>query len=119
MAKYRKENPDKVKYWRNKSNQASNAYWKRKVVELYSNGTMQCARCRFGDIRALSIDHINGRTKEDREIRDSNPRAYYKRVIQENNKAKYQVLCMNCQWIKRHEKKEYNHYYTQGINKEG
>jgi len=38
-----------------------------------------CVRCGFSDIRALQIDHI---------------------------KNKYQLLCANCNWIKRYEDKE-------------
>jgi hypothetical protein len=55
------------------------------------------------DWRCLQIDHINGGgTKELREIKS---RAVYRRVIQ--GYPGYQLLCSNCNWIKRYEKHEY------------
>ena len=75
---------------------------KRKVVEHYSKGTMKCRRCGFSDIRALSIDHINGGgVKHIRVIGN-----FYSWLINNNFPPGFQVLCMNCQWIKRAENNE-------------
>lgn len=61
------------------------------------------------DVRALQIDHINGGgTKEIRSF--TNSTNYCKFVLKQINTGskKYQLLCANCNWIKRHENNE-NH----------
>lgn len=62
----------------------------------------KCVQCGFDDIRALQIDHINGDGAKDRK---KNFRGYkmYKSIINKENLEKYQVLCANCNWIKRAE----------------
>lgn len=64
-----------------------------------------CKECGFDDHRALQIDHINGDGAKDKKIVKSN---YYWSVIESTRKKekKYQVLCANCNWIKRFENKE-------------
>ncbi|MCK9370314.1 helix-turn-helix domain-containing protein [Candidatus Dojkabacteria bacterium] len=58
----------------------------------------KCNRCGFSDLRALQIDHINGGGSK--EITK-----YYKKMIKEAP-GKYQILCANCNWIKRVENNE-------------
>lgn len=62
----------------------------------------QCIECGFNDIRALQIDHINGGgVKEFKERKYKGD--YNKQVLQSflNKENKYQLLCANCNWIKR------------------
>jgi len=66
----------------------------------------KCERCGFSDWRALQIDHINGGgVREQKEAPHlKNPMSYYLHI-----KARpelYQLLCANCNWIKRYERKE-------------
>src|SRR5208282_113856 len=63
----------------------------------------RCKRCGFSDYRALQIDHVYGGGSNDTDIKTSN---FYKIVVQNIGK-KYQLLCANCNWIKRCENKEY------------
>ena len=64
-----------------------------------------CARCGFSDARALQIDHINGGgSKERKSICTSN---IVLRILKHGPQDKYQLLCANCNWIKRVENKEY------------
>jgi len=75
------------------------------VLTHYGNGELACVKCGFDDIRALSIDHINGGGKKHRrEIRENN---MYVWLCDHNYPEGFQTLCMNCQWIKRAERKEY------------
>ncbi len=54
------------------------------------------------DWRSLQIDHINGGgTKESREIGN---KAIYRKIV--NGAQGYQLLCANCNWIKRFENNE-------------
>jgi hypothetical protein len=82
---------------------------KRKIAVLnhYSQGTNTCAFCGISDIRVLSIDHVEGCNKEQRE-KCGHGGHFYWWLIKNNYPIGYQVLCMNCQWIKRHTRKETN-----------
>lgn len=76
---------------------------KELVLRQYSKGEPKCCRCGFTDVRALTIDHINGGGgKHRKEI------SHICRWLVKNNFPDgFQILCMNCQFIKRVEKKEY------------
>ena len=77
---------------------------KKKVIFNYSNGTMKCCKCGFSDLRALILDHKNGKGNIHRKKVGSH---LYQWLIKNNfPKDNYQVLCMNCQWIKRYKNKE-------------
>jgi hypothetical protein len=62
-----------------------------------------CKICKFQDIRALQIDHVNGGGGNER--KKLGPISMYKKVIKDNTEY-YQLLCANCNWIKRFENKE-------------
>jgi len=74
----------------------------RSAVLTYLGG--KCVTCGFSDWRALQIDHINGGGRKDRRARPSLT-AYYKHVMG-TPAGTYQLLCSNCNWIKRHENGE-------------
>lgn len=67
----------------------------------------ECIKCGFSDKRALQFDHINGGGSQER--KKSN--CYQVMKLYNNNpilaREKLQVLCANCNWIKKHEKHEY------------
>ena len=64
--------------------------------------------CGFSDIRALQADHIHGDgTTEQREI--GNKRIFYKILRMEHPEDEYQVLCVNCNFIKEAEQRG-DHY---------
>ena len=74
----------------------------------------KCFKCGFFDKRALQIDHVFGdghleRSKSTKEL-NIGSKSFYKRVLLSlnNNEGRYQLLCANCNWIKRHENKEHN-----------
>ena len=66
----------------------------------------RCVTCGFSDERALQIDHINGGGKK--EIQKTTTYSRHKWIINNPDEAKkkYQILCANCNWIKRYENKE-------------
>jgi hypothetical protein len=64
----------------------------------------KCRRCGFSDERALQIDHCGGSgVKESRELGSYR---LYRKVLACGGKG-YQLLCANCNWIKRHENNEH------------
>jgi hypothetical protein len=65
----------------------------------------ECAHCENSDFRVLQIDHINGGGNRERK-RIGGYYLYRKILKDPNRKSKYQVLCANCNWLKRLESKE-------------
>jgi len=80
---------------------------KREVLAHYSP-SMRCQRCGFKDIRALSIDHVNGSgSRHMRAIHRRNGAGLYFWLKKNHFPPGFQVLCMNCQFVKRAERREY------------
>jgi len=80
---------------------------KVEVLTHYGGGKLACVRCSFNDIRALSIDHINGDGHRHRKITKLMGSSLYYRLRKEGFPQGYQTLCMNCQYIKKIENNEY------------
>lgn len=65
----------------------------------------RCSKCGWNeDSRALHVDHVNGGGNQDRKKRGHCPQSLFRDINE--NPGKYQLLCANCNWIKRHEEKE-------------
>jgi hypothetical protein len=84
---------------------------KIRVLQHYSNGLLTCAYCGYSDLRALSIDHVASNGAEHRKQLKNNKRGEGKCLyvwLEKNHfPPGYQVLCMNCQFIKRHTREEW------------
>ena len=76
-------------------------YWKREVVKHFGGC---CGRCGFSDVRALQVDHVSGGGNRDQKRRTSYK--YYIHVI-EDTSGRYQLLCANCNTIKKIENGEH------------
>jgi len=63
-----------------------------------------CTHCGFSDWRALQIDHINNNGYDERK-RESATKTYRRILAMSDEEARkqYQILCANCNWIKKHE----------------
>lgn len=114
---WKKNNPDKVKQHRkdyySKHKKKLNKYEKEKWQELRLKaieklgGRCSSVECRWVnedgskgcvDTRALQVDHVNGGgTKERKQI---GYRQLYRKVIKDTENT-YQLLCANCNWIKK------------------
>jgi len=68
----------------------------------------RCQRCGFDDWRALQIDHVEGAGTEERK-RQSSGRTIAFEVVKGRREG-LQVLCANCNWIKRYERGETGDY---------
>jgi hypothetical protein len=84
-------------------------YWVRKEI-IFKEFENKCKHCGNSDIRVLQIDHINGGgRKEMMSFRFNGFLNHCYKQLLENKISflkKYQLLCANCNWIKRIENKE-------------
>src|SRR5487761_1158780 len=74
-----------------------------------------CCKCGVSDIRCLQLDHIYGGGTKERIISNINGKVintkadrtvcYYRWILKNPvlAKEKFQLLCANCNWIKRYE----------------
>ena len=69
-----------------------------------------CVKCGFKDIRALQIDHVDGGGSQARKTKGTN----YSEIARDikNGSKKYQLLCANCNWIKRDENNESTSHFS-------
>lgn len=81
---------------------------KEDVFKHYSVDGIKCCKCGFDDIRALTIDHIDNNGADERRKLFGH-RMYagttFYRWLRKNGYPNngYQVLCFNCNWIKKTE----------------
>lgn len=87
-------------------------YRQRRRVQMQMLLGGRCERCGFNDSRALQIDHINGGGCHDRKIHRRSV-APMQEIFA--NPDKYQLLCANCNWIKRWERNEHGHTNKQRL----
>ncbi len=72
-------------------------------------GVHVCSECGFPDKRALHFDHVNGGGRRHRKSLPSGS-AYYRALMNmslDELRAAFQVLCANCNAIKREEREEW------------
>lgn len=84
------------------ANNGRQAAQRVRVMEVL--GGPHCVRCCFDDVRALVIDHIDGGGSQHR--RDSVSVWVMNKYVLEHPEE-FQVLCANCNQIKRHENDEW------------
>ena len=81
---------------------------KERVIKAYSpNGELKCSKCHETRVAALTIDHIAGGGAEHRRITKRFGPSFYHDLIRGGFPKGYQTLCMNCQFVKRSENKEF------------
>ena len=80
-------------------------WYRRKRLAVLSLLGNKCVMCGIDDFRVLQIDHIQGGGYKDKKSRTE---AYWTTVINSvlKKENKYQLLCANCNWIKRFENNE-------------
>lgn len=76
--------------------------WRARLL-VFMGG--MCTKCNNNDSRVLQIDHVNGGgSKERRENAVGSAFMMARRVFANPND--FQLLCANCNWIKRYENNE-------------
>ena len=79
-------------------------YMKAKRAEVLAVLGGKCNRCGFSDFRALQVDHVHGGGRIEL-LSGISSYTYMKRVLSDTT-GKYQLLCANCNWIKKYENSE-------------
>ena len=92
MKRLRSESPEKY----NAQSRKAKVKEKLAIFLMYGN---KCQICGFSDMRALSLDHKNNNGNCER--RELGIRGTYRRAKSQYLPDEYQILCMNCQFIKR------------------
>ena len=76
-----------------------------KALRILAKGeTVCCVKCGYQDVRALQIDHVNGGGRA--HYKTYSPQSLYLAIIRGENQVPLQILCANCNWIKRFENNE-------------
>ncbi len=102
----RKNRVERLKKWR-RNHQGTYAKVRQEVLVFLGN---KCVKCGIADFRVLQIDHINGNGYKERKQFGKGGQAsikYYRHIIDVQGQN-YQLLCANCNWIKRYEQGEQN-----------
>lgn len=85
---------------------------KQEIIDLLGNECSNPFNLNHGDfltdIRCLQIDHVKGNGHFEIEKYHGGSRAYYLHILEQikSGSKDYQLLCANCNWIKRVENKE-------------
>jgi hypothetical protein len=74
---------------------------RNRIVEKYGS---RCSRCGFTDQRTLQIDHVHGGGSQQRAATNYVARSL---EILRDTEGNFQLLCANCNWIKRYEREEW------------
>lgn len=106
--KWRKAHPQRRRELALKSYNKRALEIKIELIQIL--GGPKCSRCGFNtDIRALEFDHIQGHGNEDRQAYGVSSPMALRRIYVGNPKLakqKLQILCANCNKIKKYERWE-------------
>ena len=117
FGQYRIRNRDKVNESNRKYVEANRPNIRKRQRAQYAEKRLKamriispdlvCVKCGFSDMRALQIDHVHGGGTQERLTRQH--ALVYSEILAKPIEAhmKYQLLCANCNWIKRAEQKEH------------
>ncbi len=107
--KYRQLHPDYWKNWyKTHPNHKQYDHVKYRLLIISRLGG-KCIHCGITDQRVLQIDHINGHGREEFRKYKGNPDAFYRSIFELSDndlEENYQILCANCNWIKKYERNE-------------
>ncbi len=119
MRQWRSDNPERYRFVKKRHYEAnkpriiekqvsylSGARYKARQAVLDKFGRV-CNKCGFTDERALQIDHVHGggRAERNGKRQTTTVMAFLRRVLADRD-GEFQLLCANCNWIKRDENNE-------------
>ena len=109
IKKYNKEyrNKEGQKDKKNKKTREARSLLRLEILNHYSNESLVCCRCGYGDVRALDLDHKENNGGDHRKAIGRRGATYdiYAQLKRDGFPDGYQVLCRNCNWIKEMERR--------------
>ena len=78
---------------------ARKVYYEKIKNEVFDLLGGECQSCGFLDRRALQVDHVGGGGNLERKKHSGT--SFFLKVKSEIDSGEYQLLCANCNWIKR------------------
>lgn len=101
---YYEKNKDKIKVKIANYQRIAKRKLRTEIIRLLGD---KCVRCSYNDIRALQIDHVYGGGRR-KYSHGRHNRYYYSTILKKisHGSKDYQLLCANCNWIKRFENNE-------------
>lgn len=101
-AAYRDLHPERTRKQRAKSMRWLHYHWRHQLFVEFG----PCRRCGYADPRALQIDHVYGGGTKEGLGRQAFSRGIYNKVRARFASGELQILCANCNWVKRSENRE-------------
>lgn len=89
-------------YARDKTRATNKKRWRKYRTAIFDKLGHKCVRCGFDDVRALQFDHIYGGGRKLHAGQSSIQKLQW--ILEHLDQI--QVLCANCNWIKRVEEDE-------------
>jgi hypothetical protein len=92
--------------YRSRKSLSNKKRWLNNRLKLLNYFGGKCERCGFSDYRALQIDHVYGNGAKEKSFYKlwKDPLKYLEKI--KLNRSEYQLLCSNCNWIKKYERDE-------------
>lgn len=105
---YRQKHAEKLKFkleeWRRKHPRYGGLKYRKEHNLIVTRLGGKCQKCGFTDRRALQIDHVNNDGDQERKNFSSTEIiARLLKLDETTLHTNYQVLCANCNWIKKYE----------------
>lgn len=82
------------------------------IIAHYTYGEMCCVKCNFNNIKGLQVDHINGNGNKHIKNLLKNGKDFYTWIIENDFPDDLQILCRNCNVLKRFENNEFRNQYS-------
>lgn len=102
MRAYSDRNPERVRRQRRMYLRWSHHLFRWQLLEEFG----PCKRCGYADPRALQFDHVEGGGRKENAGRVPFYKSSYEKTRERLLNGEMQVLCSNCNWIKRSEQRE-------------
>ena len=113
MRSYRKEKKANDPKWYNRlklykkiADKRHRKKLKMDVLSYYSQKEIRCVHCGIKNVNILTIDHIEGGGLKHLKTIGGSGARFYRWLRKNNYPVGFQVLCHNCQWIKRRDNNE-------------
>lgn len=82
------------------------AYYESLKIRIFDILGHVCCKCSFSDKRALQFDHVDGGGIK--KMKGKTGGSYFHAILEGISRGeRFQTLCANCNWIKRHENGEH------------